>query len=102
MFIRETIQCCNQCQERTPHSWRTRLSLSMCFALFAALFGIGCSILLQWWPVALLSFAIAAFAFSRDRERGWHIACERCRGKQVAELRKTKPTLDGRTEIQLF
>jgi hypothetical protein len=44
----------------------------------------------------------ATYVLARERESFRHVACERCRGKRVAELRRTKPKLDGTTEISVI
>ncbi len=101
MFLRETIQHCPQCDAVTPHS-RRRIPLPRIVAL-AALVGAAVCFWAgsEWFVAAGLLLVAALFVLLLDRDRFWHVRCERCRTKLRVQLRKTKPTLDGRTEINL-
>lgn len=95
MFTHETVQHCATCDEVTPHSRRT--------VAVPKVLAVCCSVLAGvWWPAGGILLVPAAFLLLHDRERSWRIRCERCRAKKLAELRRTKPTLDGSTEINLF
>ena len=100
MFLRESIEHCPTCGELTPHSRRR----------FAALLVIGVVLLagaawFAWsgseWPVVASLAFVALFLLLHDREPFSHVACERCRTKRRNALKKTKPTLDGNTEINI-
>ena len=100
MFVEETIQHCPRCDEVTPHS-RRRVAVPTILAVTA---GVGALLSVANGSFGLGGVLLAAAApcYLNDRERYWPIQCERCRGKARHELKKTKPTLDGNTEIQLF
>lgn len=102
MLLRETVLRCSTCDETTPHSRRLiavpllvalacLMAAAWCFTLDteAALLGV----LLLW---------VSVFTIRRDRERFWHVHCVRCRGKNLADLRRTKPSLTDGTEIGPF
>jgi len=102
MFLRETVQLCSTCNEVTPHSRRV-VSLPKILAALLAALAAWCLATGEAWGVlgvGLLVIALVVLSF--DLGRHWGTRCERCRGKQVARSSKTKPTLDGNTEIQLF
>jgi len=107
MFVREYVQRCEQCGEVTPHS-RRLVALPMIVGAAGFLGAVGCLVAAwsfpdgpaSWVLGALLLFA-ALFVLLRDREKCWAIACERCRGKQLLAIRRTKPRLDGNTEINI-
>lgn len=107
MFVREYVQRCAQCEEATPHS--RRLVALPTIVSIACFLGAACCLVAAWsfldgpagWMLgALLSFA-GLFVLLRDREKCWAVACERCRGKKVVAIRRTKPRLDGNTEINI-
>jgi hypothetical protein len=85
----------------TPHS-RRRLSIAraVAFALAIAsgwLFFRSTAGLVP--AIVLLFIALVLVLFDRDRMR--RIECERCRGKALVELEKTKPDLKN-TEINIM
>ncbi|MDA1263951.1 MAG: hypothetical protein O2816_02590 [Planctomycetota bacterium] len=102
MFLRETVQYCSACEETTPHSRRI-VAVPKLVGLLA-LVGAGWSLFQDagWWLLGGLLLVVAILLLLHARERSWGTHCVRCRGKQLAELRGTKPTLDGTTEINLF
>jgi hypothetical protein len=99
VFLRETIEPCPTCGELTPHS-RRRVAV---IATLGALLLVGAA----WLALAGagLSAALPAFAglllIRLDRERSAHVACERCRAKRRHLVRRSRPSLDGNTEINL-
>lgn len=102
MLLHEAVQRCPRCEEVTPHSRRV---LPLRKVLGAAGLATAAWCWFQdadLWPLAALLLAAALFTLLRDRERLADMHCERCRGKQLAELRRKKPTLDGDTEISIF
>ncbi len=107
MFVRESVEYCQACETMTPHS-RRRFSLPVFLALASLAAGVALVVgwLLSWWdsawivPGSLLVF-VGVFLSLRDREKFWRVHCERCRGKRIAQLRRTKPRLDGNTEINI-
>ena len=98
---RECVRLCGACGETTPHS-RRAVALPVLLATAAALAGAACFLLeaAGGWVFGML--LLAACVFFWDRERFWRIACERCRGKRVAEVRATKPRLGSTTIIDPF
>jgi len=87
---RESVRHCAACGESTPHSRRV-VALPVLFSAALVLAGSSCFLIGEFWWVAGSQLLIAAaFVFRRDRERFWRIACERCRGKRVNEVRATK------------
>ena len=107
MFLREHVQHCAQCEESTPHS--QRLVALLTIVAVACFLAAVCCLVAAWsfleWPAgwvlgALLLFG-GLFVLLRDREKCWAVACERCRGKQLVAIRRTKPRLDGNTEINI-
>lgn len=102
MLIRESVRRCETCDEVTPHSRRVVALPQLLGAALLAL-GVWCFLIGDSWSiVGVFVLFASAFAVLSDRERFWRIACERCRGKRVAELRRTRPTLDGTTTIDPF
>jgi hypothetical protein len=99
MLLRETVQHCPTCDEVTPHSYR-RYSIPKTVSLLLLGLAIWCMVEggVQWIPAVFLLFA-AAFVRLQDRDRFWNIACIRCRGYRLAELRKTQPKLGSTTII---
>lgn len=99
---RECVRHCAACGETTPHSRRV-VALPALFAAVVALAGSACFLLDEgWWILGALALLLAAFVFLSDRERFWHVACERCRGRRVAEVRATRPRLGSTTIIDWF
>ncbi len=101
MLLRESVQRCSACAEVTPHCRRI-VALPKVFAVAAAIGAGGCFLQgREWWPAGGVLLVAAVFLLLRDRDKHWGIHCVRCRGKQLAKLRRTKPTLDGRTTIDI-
>ncbi len=100
---RETSEYCQSCQEITAHS-RHRLGLRTWLAL--ALLGAAAYVTLSWPSpygyFALVLVYLALILRSADKRRHRDIACERCRDRALEQEKRTRPTLDGNTEIQLF
>ena len=102
MLLRESVQHCAVCDEVTPHSRRVVAGPVLLAA--AALVGAA-RCFLPDIPRPLLGGAlvgVSLLVLAWDRERFKRIRCERCRGRKLRELRRTKPTLDGNTEIGPF
>jgi len=102
MFVRETIERCADCGELTPHSTH-RLPLAPVFAgacLAAA--GWCCYLGEELALLGVLLLVVGLVVVGRDHYRYRHVPWERCRVKRVARYRKTRPTLDGNTEIHLL
>lgn len=101
MLLRESIEPCPACGEVTPHVRRV-VALPIALAAASVLAGGALLIAGRWlWPLAVVLGVVAALLLLRDRERGGSIRCTRCRGKHLRALRERKPTLDGRTIIDL-
>ena len=99
MLIRETVLHCPTCDEVTPHSYR-RFPIPKAVSLL--LLGLASWCMVEGgaqWVVAVLLLFAAAFAWLQDRDRFWNIACNRCRGYRIAELRGTQPKLGSTTMI---
>ena len=76
------------------------VALPALFAAVVALAGGACFLLGEGvWVFGCLLLLLAAFVFLSDRERFWRVACERCRGRRVDEVRATKPRLGSTTII---
>lgn len=102
MFVREFVQRCPTCAEVTPHS-RRRLALPRIVALLLVGLTLWCALEGgAWWPAAVATGFAAAFVGLRDRERYWHVACERCRGYRVAEVRASNPRFGSTTIFDPF
>lgn len=101
MLLHETVQHCSTCEEVTPHSRRV-IPLPKVLST-AAVAGAGWCFFqdVVWYVVGGLLLYAAVFLLLRDREKLWGICCERCRGKKLQEIRRSKPTLDGNTEIHI-
>jgi hypothetical protein len=86
-FAIESVRECERCGGRTPHSRRRVAPLLVAAALLAAL-ALRLAFLGAAGVVAALLFGAAgAFLVLLDRRSGWHLACERCRGKWLASRR---------------
>lgn len=55
----------------------------------------------EWFLLGGIFLAASILIVLSDRERFWHVRCVRCRTRLLVELRRTKPTLDGHTEINI-
>ncbi len=95
----EYVKHCETCEEKTPHS---RRSFSAARALVTALllFAVLVTVLTANLLVGVLPTAVGILNLAYDREQCWSLACDRCRGKARAAVQRTKPTLNGHTEIQ--
>lgn len=101
MYLRESIRHCPECDEVTPHSQRRIALPKMAAAMVivaAAVCGRAGS---EWFVLAGLLLVAALFILLRERDSFWYVRCERCRTQLRVRLRKTKPTLDGHTEINI-
>jgi hypothetical protein len=99
LLRRECVRHCAACGETTPHSRRV-VAVPVLLAAVLGLGGAACFLLDEpWWVVGGLLLLIAAVVFMHDRERYWRVACERCRGKRVNEVRATRPGLGSTTII---
>jgi len=101
MLLHEYVQRCASCGEATPHSRRMvavpRVLAALGSIAALACFGVGG----EAWLLGSLLLPASLLLFLRDRERCWSIACERCRGRERRRILDTKPTLDGRTTIDV-
>jgi hypothetical protein len=99
---RQCVRHCAACGETTPHSRRV-VALPVLFAAAVGLAGLACfPVGDAWWIPGVLLLVLAACVFLWDRERYWRIACERCRGKRVAEVRANNPRLGSTTNFDPF
>ena len=99
MFLRETVERCSRCEEVTPHC-RRLVSLPKLVSVLGLVGAGWCfSQDLSDYPLGGVLLLAAVLLLLFDRERFWGVHCARCRGKKLAALRGTKPTLDGNTEI---
>lgn len=107
MFLCEYAQHCAQCEESTPHS--QRLVALPTIVVVACFLAAACCLVAAWsvlegpagWVLGALLLFAGLFVLLRDREKCWAVACERCCGKQLLAIRRTKPRLDGNTEINI-
>jgi hypothetical protein len=90
MWNVEAVKTCGECRTVTPHS-RRRVSVPVVAAL--AVLGITVWVAVSTGSplVPLVGVFLGFGVLAADRERCWHIACERCRGKARVALRRTKP-----------
>ncbi len=100
MKVHESVRRCSECEEVTPHSRRVVAVPRVLGG--AALIGAGLCFLQGVWFLGGLILVLTVFLFLHDREKFWAIHCERCRGRKLRELQRTKPTLDGNTEINIL
>jgi hypothetical protein len=80
---------CARCAALTPHSRRRIAPLLVLAALAAGSGGVLAAVAPRaeaFVAAGLLAFA-ALLLVLLDRRLGWHIACERCRGKLLAVRR---------------
>ena len=101
MFLRGSIRHCPRCEEVTPHSQR-RIALPKLVAATAVVAAAVCGWAGsgQFFGAGLL-LVVALFILLYDRDSFRIVRCERCRAKLRAQLRKTKPMLDGHTVINI-
>jgi hypothetical protein len=101
MLVHESVRRCPRCETSTPH--RRRIVAVPKLLAAAALVGAGTCFVrgAPWWVLGLVLLFAAAFVLLRDHEQRYGVECERCRSKELAALRRTKPALDGTTEINL-
>jgi hypothetical protein len=102
MFLHETVQHCTTCDELTPHNRRVIALPKLLSALALAVAGWCFLRSAGSWLLGGILLVAVAYGLLHDRERSWAVHCERCRGKKLRGLGRTKPTLDGSTEINLF
>ena len=97
--MRESVRRCSECDAITPHS-RRLFALPVVVALALALLAGWCFTLGRG-PALLGVIPLwgALLVHRADRDKGWQLHCERCRGKLVKAVLRTKPTLDGNTMI---
>lgn len=102
MLLHETVQRCSTCREVTPHSRRLVAVPKLLSALVLA--GAGWCFWKEtpWRVLGGLLLLTAIHALLRDREGCWAVRCERCRGKELRALSRTRPTLGSHTEINLL
>jgi hypothetical protein len=97
MFVTHSVEHCPVCDDTTPHSVR-RVSVPVVASLALGLGGL--TLLLSGrWPAGAPLLLAGLALFLRNREKSWHLRCERCRWKRARAYRRTRPTLDGNTEI---
>ena len=99
--MRESVCRCSECDAVTPHS-RRLVALPVGVALTLALLAGCCFVLgggLEFLGVLPLWGAL--LVYQADRDKYWRVHCERCRGKLVLDLRRTKPTLGSNCEINI-
>ena len=102
MLLRESVLCCSACDEATPHN-RRLIAVPLLVALACLIAAVWCFTLgAEAAALGVLLLWLAVLLIRRDRERFWHVHCVRCRGKELAELRRTKPSLGDGTEIGPF
>ncbi len=99
MFLREVVQHCPVCQEVTPHSSRTVAVPKVLSLAFLGGAGLCAWPGLEYSRLAVILGSLGLILLTRDRGKMWRIHCERCRTKKLAEVARTKPTLDGTTTI---
>ena len=86
VLVSEECRECARCAALTPHS-RRRVAPLLVLVVLAAAAGGALAVVT---PQAAAFVAAGLFAFVAlllvrlDRRLAWHIACERCRGKQLA------------------
>ena len=102
MWVTTSVERCAVCDELTPHSRRwVAVPKLLSLALLAG--ATVCFTGETWvWFAGWILLGLALYVYTRDRERCWRIHCERCRGRELRLLGKTKPTLDGNTEINVL
>ena len=101
-LVREYVQLCTECSEVTPHSRR--------LIAFPKIGAVACVLVAAWslygdiigWILAGLLLGMGLLLLVRDRDKCWRIRCERCRWQRISAIRRTQPTLDGNTEINIF
>lgn len=101
MLLRESVRRCSECDAVTPHSRRS-IAGPVLVALTLALLAGWCFV--QGRGSGLLGVLPlwgALLVFQADRDKYWCEPCERCRGKLVHDLRRTKPTLGSNCEINI-
>ncbi len=87
MLIQENCEYCQQCGSITPHS-RRRFAIPILMGS-ALLAGGGWFLWLgsAWKIAGIWLVFMAVFLILKDREKYWHVHCERCREKKLGHLR---------------
>lgn len=89
MFESTEVSRCETCARTTPHTrWRMR-PLRALAALF--LLGALASGLSRLWVAAALLALAGAWVAARERDLCSRIACDRCRERALARLRRDRP-----------
>lgn len=83
----ERIEPCARCGERTPHSHRRLAPLLFAAGAFTALAAWLCTFGAPGVAAGCTFLGLALSLAFADRRLGWHIACERCRGRWLASRR---------------
>lgn len=101
LLLRESVRRCPQCDSITPHSRRIVALPLICVGAILIAAGWCFFHAVEWCALGGILVYAAIVMLLRDREKFWGTHCERCRWKKLVELRRTKPTLDGNTEINI-
>ncbi|MEM9802945.1 MAG: hypothetical protein AAGA20_21655 [Planctomycetota bacterium] len=97
----ESVRHCPTCDEVTSHS-RRRIALLALFGSAAIVLGLGGLAFGRLEPLAAIAIALAgAGIVAWDRRRLVRIECGRCRDAERVRRRRTRPRLDGTTEIHI-
>ena len=101
MLRREDIRHCRTCEELTAHLRHLFPVAMLAGPTFFLIAGV---CVLTWTQLTMLGWGLLLLAipvYFQARRHLRYIQCNRCRHKGLKELRRTQPTLDGHTTIDI-
>ncbi|MFT7677361.1 MAG: hypothetical protein ACI8QC_001339 [Planctomycetota bacterium] len=98
----EDVRHCVNCEEQTPHLRHALPLYKLVGAAVLLAFSVfllrGSELTMVGWGFVLLALLL----YRNARRHPRHIHCNRCREKAQRALRRTQPTLDGHTTIDIL
>lgn len=100
MLRLEDVRRCVVCDELTPHSRHLLplFKLAAAASILTAVLYLAARRAMVGWGLLILSFPL----YLKARRHPRHIHCNRCRERGLRALRRTRPTPDGHTTIDIL